>query len=463
MAGTRLAVVGGGVAGLAGARAALAAAEAVGMDLAVTVFEKEDRLGGKVRTEHVGGVPLEWGPDAFLAEKPRTRELAGELGLGADLVPTGPLADRAYLRVDGRLRRLPRGLVMGVPTGPGALLGAVTSGILGPGAALRAALEPLLPRERSRDRPASEVARRRLGRRAADRLVGPLVEGVYGAPAGEVSFDAGFPSFRGRRSLVLAMARRRRPDGPAFLSLRGGMGRLTARLADDLSAHGATLRTGCRVAGLAAAEGRFAILTPDGVEEADAVLLATPAPAASRLLRQASPGAAYALGWIRYRPSAVVLLRFRNGTLGQPLDGSGFLVAPGEGLAVTACTWLTAKWPHLVPEGGRSGGVWLRAVVTRLAALGLSDAELRDRVEREVRQVMRGSTGAEAVRLHRWDEALPVYAPQHRRRVAAAERALPPRVGLAGASYRGVGLPDCIAGGEEAGRGLVAALLERPG
>lgn len=459
MAGARLAVVGGGVAGLAGARAALAAAEAAGMDLSVTVLEGEDRLGGKVRTEDVGGVPLEWGPDAFLAEKPRGRELAEELGLGPDLVGTGPLADRAYLRMGGRLRRLPRGLALGVPTGPVALVGAVTSGILGPGAAMRAALEPLVPRERSRDRPASEVARRRLGRQAADRLVGPLVEGVYGAPAGEVSFDAGFPAFRGRRSLVLAMARRRRPDGPAFLSVRGGMGRLVTRLADDLVARGAAVRTGCRVAGLAAAEGRFALLTPDGVEEADAVLLATPAPAASRLLRQASPGAAYALGWIRFRPSAVVLLRYAAGTLGQPLDGSGFLVAPGEGLAVTACTWLSAKWPHLIPEGSGSGGVWLRAVVTRFDALGLPDAELRRRVEHEVREAMQGSTRAETVRLHRWGEALPVYAPQHRRRVAAAERALPPRAAVAGASYRGVGLPDCIAGGEQAGRGLVASLL----
>jgi oxygen-dependent protoporphyrinogen oxidase len=459
MAGARLVVVGGGVAGLAGARAALAAAEAVGMDLAVAVLEGEDRLGGKIRTEDVGGVPLEWGPDAFLAEKRRARELVVELGLGPDIVGTGPLADRAYLRVDGRLRRLPRGLALGVPTGPAALIGAMSSGILGPGAALRAALEPLLPRERSRDRPTSEVARRRLGRRAADRLVGPLVEAVYGAPAGEVSFDAGFPAFRGRRSLVVAMARRRRPDGPAFLSLRGGMGRLITRLADDLLARGATVRTGCRVAGLAAAEGRFALLTPDGVEEADAVLLATPAPAASRLLRQASPGAAYALGWIRYRPSAVVLLRYPDGTLGQPLDGSGFLVAPGEGLAVTACTWLPAKWPHLVPVGSGSGGVWLRAVVTRLDALGLPDPELRDHAEREVREAMRGSVRAEAVRLHRWDQALPVYAPQHRRRVAAAERALPQHVALAGASYRGVGVPDCIAGGEEAGRRLVASLL----
>ncbi|MBI4259192.1 MAG: protoporphyrinogen oxidase [Actinobacteria bacterium] len=456
MGSRRLAVIGGGIAGLAGARAALDAAREAGLDLAVTVYEAGEAPGGKVRTERIDGVDVEWGPDSFLAAKPRGRELAGELGLAGELVGTGPAARRAYLLVGGRLRPLPSGLWMGVPGGLGALAGAVRSGILGPVGAARVALEPFLPRDRRPDRSVAEVARRRLGRQAADRLVAPLILGVWGTPASTVSFEAALPQLAGGRSLVLAALRRPPATGPPFLAVRGGLGRLIAGLVAGLGSR--RIRTGTTVERLRPGARTGFRLSLGGREaRADAVLVAVPAPVAARLLAETSPGAALALGWIGYRSSAVVLVRYPRGALVREMDGSGFLAAPEDGTAVAACTWLGQKWPHLgVP------GDWLRAFVTSPEALALDDDELGARVERELGRVMRAREPAHDVRLVRWTDALPVYGPGHLRRVAAAERALPPGLALAGASYRGIGLPDCIESGERAARGLVGWLSGGP-
>lgn len=447
----RLAVVGGGVAGLAGARAARLAASSSGLPLRVTLLEAGPRLGGKVRTETVGGLPLEWGPDSLLAAKPWGRELAEALGLGPDLVAPGPAAARTYLWLRGRLRPLPAGLAMGVPTGLRALVGAVREGIVGPLGALRAAAEPLLPAGPGGDPTVAEVARRRLGRQGAARLVAPLVAGVLGVPAEEVSMAAALPHLAGTRSLLAAVARGPRPAGPAFLSIRGGMGRLVERLVEALG--GEDLRPGCPAEVVSPDGPRFRIATPAAEIRADAVLLATPATAAARLLAAAAPEASDALGGVRYSPAAVCHLRYEPGDLGQPLDASGYLVAPEEGAVAAACTWIGAKWPHLGADGPR-----LRSVVTAPEATALPDGPLTDRVVEEVGRIMRARRPPAEVRLLRWGEALPVYAPGHTDRVARALRGLPPRVALAGAAYGGVGVPDCVRSGEDAGRRLVASL-----
>ena len=445
----KLVVVGGGVAGLAGARAAMAAAAEAGIDLEVTALEAEPRLGGKVRTERIDGVPLEWGPDSFLSSKPQGRELADELGLGQDLVGTGPQAGRVYLLMGGRLRLLPRGLAMGIPAGIGPLAAAVRSGVLGPASAVRAALEPLLGRRTAtQGATVGEVAVARLGRRAAERLVDPLVQGVFGAPAREVGLAEALPWAAGHRSLTMAAAGRPAGEAPSFLSIRGGMDRLIERLAAAL----ADIQSGTPATSVSVSGRTMRVKAGSRSVKADAVLLAVPAPAAAVLLEGSFPEAARALAGITYSASAVVLLRFPEDSLRRPMDASGYLVASGEGGAVAACSWIPTKWPHLADE------TWLRAVVTDPRALALADDVLRHRAAAEVAGTMGASRPPDRILMARWPQALPVYRPGHADRVRAARGALPNTVALAGAYLEGVGLPDCIRTGETSARDLVRAL-----
>ena len=422
------------MAGLAAARAARRAAPPD--RLRVTLLEASGRLGGKVFTEVVDGIPWEWGPDALVATKPRGRDLLDELGLLDDAV--APATGRAYLLRRGELRPLPP-TAMGVPTGPGSLARAVRAGILSPRGALRALAEPLTPRIRAGDREVEDAVRKRLGREVADRLVLPLVGGVFGDVA---SLDMAMPELSRGRSLMLA-ARRRPPV--RFLGLRGGMGRLVEALAGGTP--GVEIRLGTRVRALEDLCGRFTLRTPRGPLEADAVLLAVPAPTAHNLLSSLglTGVALYRTGYSR---AGVVHLRYPQGALGRPLDAAGWVSVGSRAGRVSACSWVSAKWPHLEEPGAH-----LRAVVPWPGLEPLGEA-----VADHVGRIMRASTPPEIVREHLWTHALPVYAPRHRLSVARARAALPPGVALAGASYDGVGIPDCVASGEAAARGLLGHL-----
>ena len=450
-----LTVVGGGIAGLAAAREATLEAERVGLKLKVTLLEASDRLGGKLFTQRLDdGTLLEWGPDSFLAIKPRGVGLANELGLEDELVTPGPMGRSAYLWLKGRLRRLPPGMVMGVPTGVRPLLVAVRDGIIGPLGAARAGIEPLLPAFRGSDDPtAAEVARYRLGKQVAERLVSPLVAGVFGVPYDEVSMRSALPQLADSRSWVLAMARRPAATGaPIFYSLRGGMigfvEAITAQLPDK------TIRTGTPVTSLRSTPKGF-VLNADITT--DAVIIATPTHAAAPMLAEVAPEAAEALAPIRYHASAVALLRYDPASVGRELDASGFLVAPEEGRTVAACSWLNSKWPHT-----DRGEIWIRAIVTDSTQLGTPDDALRSRIAAEINESIEARRSPEEVRLHRWSDALPIYSQGHSRRVADAFAALPAGLAFAGAAYRGFGIPDCIATGEEAARSLVQGLVASP-
>jgi oxygen-dependent protoporphyrinogen oxidase len=451
----RLVVVGAGIAGLAGARAARLEAERAGVDLEVAVLEASDRPGGKLWTEDVDGITVEWGPDAFLAAKPRGRELAAELGL--DVVPIAPGGRRAFLLQGGRLRPFPDGLAMGVPTTVGAAWRAVRAGMVPAGGGLRAAVEPLLPGRPigQPDAPAADVARRRLGRSAANRLVEPLLRGVFGAPGSEIGVRSAFPPAVGHRSLARALRRPATAEAQ-FLTVRGGFRAMVDGLLDTLP--GGAVRTGTAVRAVVAAGGNFTVTTDSGDEHADAVLVATTAGTAATVLEAVAPIAAEAFRGIRSGASAVVVLRFPAGSLVRTVDGSGFLVDPEEGLVTAACSWFSTKWPHLT-----AGHVVLRAVVTDPRHLEAHDEDLRDRVAAEVGQVMGARTAPDLVRMRRWNEALPIFAPGHHDRISRALAALPDRVAVAGAFLGAVGIPDCITSGEAAAGRLVNAMAAAPG
>lgn len=439
----RLVVVGGGIAGLAGTRAALDEASDRRLPLQVTLLEAGDRLGGKVRTDMIGDSLVEWGPDSFLAAKPGGRELCEMFGLVT--VEPGPLASKTYLRLEGRLRPLPRGLAMGVPTGLRPLVGTMRAGIIGPMAAARAGLEPLMPR-RAHQATVAEAARRRLGKKVARRLVEPLVMGVYGAPADEVAAEA-VPGLAEARSVVLAMARRPVSNGPAFLSVQGGMERMIECLA--ASVPDAELRTGERVRAVALDGSAYSVRTEEEHLKADAVLIATEPVVAGEILVEAK-----ALTRVRMSSSVVVHLAWDPGSLAHPLDAAGYLSAPEEGAIVTAATFVRSKWPHV----GTEGALRVRATVTDRDMLARSDEDLISLVAQEVGEVLGAAAQPREARLRRWPRAIPIPSPEHRHLYAEAMEGLPGRVALAGAARGMVGIPDCARSGEEAGRALVAQL-----
>jgi oxygen-dependent protoporphyrinogen oxidase len=453
-------VVGGGITGLA------AAFYLRQRGVAVTLVEAGDRLGGKIRTGDLAGVPVEAGPDTFLARVPWATDLCRELGLEDQLV--APATGEAFIRVGGRLRPLPRDHVLGVPTALGPL---VRSGVLSPAGTARAALDVILPRTRwGADPSVADVVGGRLGREVVDRLVGPLVGGINAGGADRLSLASTArplaEAAARNRSLVLGLRRRPAtsatgPDRPVFLGIVGGLERLVERL-EQVLAPAVDLRLLTAVTGLEPVPGGGWRLPcqPGAAVEADACVLTTPAPAAAGLLRRSAPDAAGHLANVRYASVALATLAYRPGALPGPLRGSGYLVARSEGLLHTACTFTTTKWPALAA----GGLVLVRASAGRDGddrPADLDDAELVARLHGEVAGAIGADEGPVASLVSRWPQSFPQYDVGHQARVEAIDAALAaaaPGVVVAGAAYRGLGIASCVAQARAAAARVTAAL-----
>jgi oxygen-dependent protoporphyrinogen oxidase len=447
----KVAVVGGGIAGLAAAWQ-LATGE-VGAE--VTVFEP-GRLGGNVSTTPFAGHPVDEGADAFIARLPDGIRLCQELGLEPELV--APQAGRAMLWVGGRLRALPEGLTLGVP---GKIGPVVRSGLLSPAGLLRAGLDLVLPPTRwPADLSVADLISARLGRQVAERLVDPLLGGIHAGNTADLSAEAVAPQLntaaRRGRSLLLTLRGATPPAGPTFLAPRGGMGRMVARLVEALTDTGVVFAP-TAVKSLSRESGRRLDLGPEGIF--DRVVLATPAGAASGLLHDLSPEAAGELASI---PTASVALI----TLAYPSDGlevaggmSGILVPRGEGRLMTACSFGSRKWPHWSSPDHEV----LRVSTGRYQderAFQLTDEDLVERLAGEVASALRTTAAPTEWRVSRWPAAFPQYLVGHLSRLERLEAALTrdvPEVALAGASYRGSGIPACIASGRRAAAAVMAA------
>ncbi len=453
-----VAVVGGGVAGLA---AALDLASAGGVE--VTLLEADDRLGGKVRTGALAGVAMDLGPDSFLARRPEAVRLCTELGVADDLV--APAATSAGVWSRGRVRMLPAGSVLGVPTDPRAL---ARSGIVSPLGAARAALEPALPGRplaEGADEAVGHLIGRRFGREVAERLVDPLLGGINAGNTDSLSVDAAAPQLAAaaRRSTSLVRGLRGAPapgGGPVFLTLPGGLSLLVDALAARLGELGATVSPSCPVEGLERVADGYRVTTPGGVLDVDGVVLAVPAPASARLLADVAPAAAPPLAEVQAASVVLVGLAYRPGDAPEAPAGSGFLVPRPERRLMTACSWASAKWAHL----GTDGVVRLRVSSGRVddpRALAMDDDEVVDRLRLE----LAAAVGVEAdpldVVVARWPDGFPQYAPGHLDRIAAVHAELErsvPGVALAGAGLGGVGLPACIGSGRAAASRVLGAL-----
>lgn len=456
----RVAVVGGGVSGLAAARQ-LATTRARAPHL--TLLEASPRLGGKVHTQTLVGLPVDTGADAVMVHVPAMRNLIGGLGL-TDAVrepaPTG-----AYLWSRGALRRLPAGRLIGVPD---RILPLVRAGLLSPLGLVRAGGDLVLPRRPLPPDPTvTELLEPRFGRELIDRLVQPLVGGVHAGLTDELSAASAVPEIdalvRSGRSAYLAQRRRPKPAtaGPALVSFEGGLRRLVDLLAVSLP-DDADVRTGVPVTALERDRGQFRLtLEGGGAVEADAVVLATPAYVTADLLAGVAPSAAAALREIPYVDVATVTLAYPAAAIGRPLDATGFLVPPIEGRLLVGCTWLSAKWARLA--GGEH--VLLRAMVGRSGDrrwVELDDATLVQRVHDELVAAM-GVTGAPAHTLvQRWPRAIPQYTVGHSDRLLRIGDALADVRGLhlTGAAYRGSGVASCVSDAQRTAAVVLAQLSD---
>jgi oxygen-dependent protoporphyrinogen oxidase len=449
-------VVGGGITGLATAWYLRQADP----DLSVALLEASDRLGGKIETTEWMGVPLEAGPDTFLARVPAAVDLCHQLGLGEDLV--APATWRAYVWTRGRLRPLPEGHVLGVPGRLGAL---ARSGVVSRPGLARAGLDLVLPRHRFSDDPSvAEVVGARFGREVVDRLVDPMLGGIHAGTTERLSLASVAPAVAEvasrSRSLLLGLRGRvaQPPSGPLFLSLRGGLGRMVERLVDRL--EGVDVR--CRVEVESLAAGPTGGWRVGGLNAAS-VVLTVPAFVAAPMLSGICPAATPDLEAIRYASVVTVTFAYRPEAVADRLDGSGFLVPAVDGRLMTACTWLTAKWP----DRARSGRVLLRASAGRVTdqrALGLDDQTLAACLHRELAEAMGLREEPEDFTVARWPRAFPQYDVGHGARVARMEAALAeaaPGVTVAGAAYHGLGIAACIQQAEAAAARTLKQLLTR--
>jgi len=460
-----VAVIGGGITGLA---TAWYLGNSLGTDTDVTLVEASGRLGGKIRTEVLEGVPVEAGPDTFLARVPWAVDLACQLGLGDDLV--APATGRAFVSHRGRLLPLPTGTVLGVPVTARTLVG---TSLLSPVGKARAALDLVLPRRRrdlGPDPSVAEVIGARLGTQALERLVEPLVGGINAGRADNLSLrSAARPlavAAERHRSLILGLRSDRRgtaDDSPVFLSVTGGLGRLVDGLATSLD--GTQVRLGTAAVGLAADEGgRWRISCDPGPDlVADAVVVTAPAFAAAPLLAATSPEAARHLGRIRHASVVTATLAYRPGSVAALPDGSGFLVPRGENRLITACTFSTSKWPALAD----AGSVLLRASAGRDGddrASRLDDDAIVARFHRELTDLVGATEAPVTWRVDHWDNGFPQYEPGHDERVDRIEAALGRLDGIfvAGAAYRGVGIAACVQQAGIAAARVRAHLSHRP-
>ena len=458
--GTSVVVVGAGIAGLAAAHAVARRLP----DAQVTVLEGSPAIGGKLRTSELAGIALDEGAESFLVRVPEALALAEAVGVGPDVV--SPAVGAAAVWTRGRLRPLPSGTVLGVP---GDLRALARSGVLSPRGVARAALDLVLPaRPVTADVAVGELVARRLGREVADRLVDPMLGGVYAGRAEALSLDMTVPQLstavRRERSLVKAVrsVTGSATAGPVFGGLPGGLGRLADAV---LTASGAELRTRCTVRELHRTATGWRLVTgpvpaPEALE-ADAVIVAVPAAPAARLLATAAPTAAAELRAVDYASVVIVSLAWPAAAWPRPPALSGFLVPAVDGRALKAATFSSQKWAHLAGD----------AVLVRCSLGRYGDERELHRTDDELVALavadLRAATGIAgpplASRVTRWGGGLPQYLPGHRDRVARIRRDVAGRPGLAvcGAAYDGVGIPACIRSAESAVDSLLPHLEGR--
>jgi oxygen-dependent protoporphyrinogen oxidase len=466
----RIAIIGGGISGLSAAFY-LEKARAGGAELEYTLFESGQRLGGCLSSDRIEGCLVEAGPDSFLTEKPWAVALCKELGLGDQLIGSNDAQRKTYIVVKGRLVVMPDGLMFMVPT---KLAPTALSPLFSWGTKLRMAQELLHPpRPMHDDETVAQLVERHFGSEVVDRLADPLLSGVYGGDAAKLSARAVLPRFVEMEekygslskamiasSKKMAQMAGKQPPRPLFTSLRDGMQQMVDAIIERLNPEWIRMRRHIRR--IYPENGGWRVsIEMNGDERYDAVILATPANVAGELLDPVDHDLARNLLDITYSSSVTVTLGYYKEQLAKLPRGFGFLVPRSEGTRMLACTFVHNKFPHRAPEGKGILRCFLGGARDE-AVLGLSDEELLETLQRELRDIVKLNVRPMFSRVYRWREAMAQYEPGHIARVAAIEKRVAeiPGLALAGNAYHGIGVPDCVRSGMEAATSVVQLASE---
>ncbi len=472
----RVVVVGAGLTGLAAAHRLVTLASASSRrPLEVVVLDAKDRIGGAIWTKQVDGFTLEGGADSFITNKPWAHDLCHELGLGDEILRTDDRHRRSFVVRNGKLVPVPEGFVLMAPAKLGPLLASPILSIRGK---IRLLLDLVIPRKTDdTDESLASFVRRRLGREALDRLVQPLVGGIYTADPNELSLKATLPQFplmeQKHRSLILGARRNARQAKAAergasgaryglFASLAGGMGVLPQTLAEALPPRTIRLNTAVRRITRGGPNQLWRVELLDGPPiEANGVILTTEAHASARLIDGFDADLAQGLRSIPYASSAIVTVGYRRDQIAHPLDGFGAVVPAIEGRSVLAMSFLSVKFPTRAPDGS----VLIRVFVggaTQPDLFDLDDEGMVALVRRELGELIGARGEPTIVDVGRHPRAMPQYTLGHLDRVATIERraARYPRFLLAGNAFSGVGIPDCVRSGQDAASRLLQAIAD---
>ncbi len=475
----QIAIVGGGIAGLAAAYE-LEKARAAGAQVDYALYEERPRLGGSLASEIVNGAVLERGPDSFLTEKPAAAELCRELGLGGELLPSNDVARKTYIVVRNRLVALPDGLMFLVPT---KLIPTALTRLFGLRTKIRMGLELLhASRPSGGDESVAALVRRHFGQEAVDRLADPLLSGIFGGDSAQLSARTVLPrlvemeSEYGSltRGMLAAHRKMRGASRPAnvkggapgafrsiFTAMRGGMQQLIDALTARLDP--ASMRLFTPVSGIEKTADGWRVEANGATEIYDAVIMASPAWAAGALLGPVDAALGEELSGIPYSSSITVNLIYDEDQIGSLPDGFGFLIPVVEGRSMLACTFVHRKFLGRTPTGKATLRAFLGGMKNE-ALMAAPDEVLVATVRRELTEILGEKifpreTAPEHTQVSRWSRAMAQYAVGHQERIEriAARVAALPGLKLAGNAYDGIGIPDCIRLGRKAAKELIAA------
>lgn len=455
----KVVIIGGGIAGLATAYYLQKEIKERELPIDIKLVEASHRLGGKLQTVVRDGFTIERGPDSFLARKTSMIRLAKEVGMDQYLVPNS--TGKSYVLVNEELHPMPGGSIMGIPTEVGPF---ITTNLFSIPGKLRAAADFILPKsETGKDQSLGQFFRRRLGDEVVENLIEPLLSGIYAGDIDQLSLMSTFPQFyeveQKYRSLIIGM-KKTTPAKPknhvnqgkssgGFLTFRTGLQSFAEAIEAKLNPN--SILKGHRVEKITKEGQSYEIYLNNGKTlSADSIVAATPHKVTQAMFSQYS-----FFDPLKSVPStsvATVALAFPKEAIQKDIDGTGFVVSRNGDYSITACTWTHKKWEHSTPEGK----VLLRCYVGRAGdetIVDLSDDQITKIILDDLKKTMDISMNPDFVIVSRWKEAMPQYTVGHKQRLETIDlhvKAELPGIFLAGASYGGVGVPDCIDQGEAA-------------